>query len=207
MSEIRILTEFQRDAIKEVGNIGIGHATTSLSRMINKQVWLSLPESRLVPLTEIPVLVHKKVPVVGIVLEMKTDAKGFFLLLLSKPSAKYLIKLVIGESDENKEFDEMEDSVLKELGNIMSGTYITALSNFLGISIGLSTPYNVYDISEAIVNQIVGTMSLDVDNVLFLRTEFSINSEKIDGDIIIFTDSVSLAKILDVITMMAENKK
>ena len=204
MTEVKILTEFHEDALKEVGNIGIGHATTSLSQMVNKQVWISLPESRLVPLNEVPLLVQQNEPVVGIILQITKDAQGFFLLLLSKQSAKFLIKLVIGESDVTKGFDEMEDSVLKELGNIMSGTYITALSNFLGVSIGLSTPNNVYDMSEAIINQVVGTMCMDVDNVLFLKTEFSINSEKIAGDILIFTDSESLSKILGAITRISE---
>ncbi|CAG0949126.1 partial CheY-P phosphatase CheC, partial [Methanosarcinales archaeon] len=42
MTDIKTLTDFQSDALKEVGNIGIGHATTSLSQMVNKQVGISL---------------------------------------------------------------------------------------------------------------------------------------------------------------------
>src|SRR4030065_2989631 len=121
MTEIRTLTDFQTDALKEVGNIGIGHATTSLSQMVNEQVGISLPELKLIPLIKVPILVKNEEPVVGIILELKGDGKGFILLLLSKQTAKFLIKLVIGESDVTKGFDEMETSVLKELGNIMGG--------------------------------------------------------------------------------------
>lgn len=197
MTEVKTLTDFQTDALKEVGNIGIGHATTSLSQMVNKQVGISLPDLKLIPLIKVPTLVKNEDPVIGIVLELKGDAKGFLLLLLSKRTAKLLIKLVLGEADETKGFDEMETSVLKELGNIMGGTYITALSNFLSISIGLSTPSDVYDMSEAIINQVICLMCQDVDDVLFLKTEFDINSEKIDGTILIFTDSTSLTKMLE----------
>jgi chemotaxis protein CheC len=122
--------------------------------------------------------------------------------LLSKSTAKLLIKLVLGETDETREFNEMEISLLNELGNIMGGTYITSLSNFLSISIGLSTPSEVYDMSDAIINQIVCLMSRDVNDVLFLKTEFTINSEKIEGKILIFTDSNSLTKMLDAINKL-----
>ncbi|HMB45460.1 MAG TPA: chemotaxis protein CheC [Candidatus Methanoperedens sp.] len=202
MTDLRTLTDFQADALKEVGNIGIGHATTSLSQMVNKKVGISLPELKLLPLIKVPILVKNEEPVIGIILELKGDAKGFMLLLLSKKTAKYLIKLVIGETDETKGFDEMETSVLKELGNIMGGTYISSLSNFLSISIGLSTPSDIYDMSDAIINQVVCLMSPDVEDVLFLKTEFDINSEKIDGKILIFTDSASLTKMLDAINKM-----
>ena len=205
MSDIKTLTDFQSDALKEVGNIGIGHATTSLSQMVNKQVGISLPELKLIPLIKVPLLVRNEDPVIGIILELKGDAKGFLLLLLSKPTAKFLVRLVIGEADVTKGFDEMETSVLKELGNIMGGTYISALSNFLSISIGLSPPSDVYDISDAIINQVVCLMSPDVEDVLFLKTQFDINSEKIDGKILIFTDSHSLAKMLEAINKLVGN--
>ncbi len=205
MTDIKTLTEFQKDALKEVGNIGIGHATTSLSQMVNKQVWISLPDLKLIPLIKVPDLVKNEAPVIGIILELTGDSKGFLLLLLSKKSAKYLINLVLGTVNETETFDEMEQSVLKEVGNIMSGTYITALSNFLGISIGLSPPLNIYDMADAIINQIVCMMSRDVEDVLFINTEFTINTEKIEGKILIFTDSASLSKILDAINRISGN--
>lgn len=204
MTEIKTLTDFQTDALKEVGNIGIGHATTSLSQMVNKEVWISLPDLKLVALTQVPALVRNEEPVVGIILELKGDAQGYLLLLLSKGTAKQLVKFVLGASDDSKGFDEMEISVLKELGNIMGGTYITALSNFLSISIGLSAPLDIYDMSDAIINQVVCLMARDVTDVLFLKTEFTINSEKVDGKILIFTDSASLTKMLEAINKLAE---
>lgn len=202
MTEVKILTEFQADALKEVGNIGIGHATTSLSQFVNKRVWITFPDLKLLPLLSIPSLIKNEAPVVGVVLELKGDAKGYLLLLLSKRTAKILIKFVMGEADENKPFDEMELSVLKETGNIMGGTYVSSLSNFLNLSIGLSTPSEVYDMSDAILNQIVGLMSSDVEDALYLKTDFTINDEKIDGKILIFTDSASLTKLLDAINKL-----
>ncbi len=202
MEDIKVLTDFQYDALKEVGNIGIGNATTSLSQMVNKKVEISLPDLKLVPIIKVPIIVKNAAPVVGIIQQLKGDSSGFLVLLLSKDSAKLLIKLVLGQADNNAAFNEMEQSVLMELGNIMNGTYISSLSNFLGIGLGLSPPNQVYDMSDAIINQIVGMMSLDVEDVLFLRTEFTVNSEKIEGRILIFTDSDSLTRILGAINKL-----
>jgi len=202
MTDGKTLSAFQKDALTEVGNIGIGHATTSLSQMVNKRVWISIPDMKLLPLIEVPALVRNEDPVVGVILQLTGDAKGYLLLLLSKKTAKMLIKLIIGESDETKGFDEMEVSVLKELANIMGGTYISALSNFLSISIGISTPSQAYDMSDAIIDQVLGLMAADVNDVLYLKTEFTINEEKIDGKILIFTDADSLTNMLDAVNKL-----
>jgi len=202
MTDGTMLSDFQKDALTEVGNIGIGHATTSLSQMVNKRVWISIPDMKLLPLIEVPALVRNEDPVVGVILQLTGDAKGYLLLLLSKKTAKMLIKLMIGESDETKGFDEMEVSVLMELANIMGGTYISALSNFLSIKIGLSTPSQAYDMSDAIIDQVLGLMAADVNDVLYLKTEFTINEEKIDGKILIFTDADSLTNMLDAVNKL-----
>jgi chemotaxis protein CheC len=202
MTNGQTLSDFQKDALTEVGNIGIGHATTSLSQMVNKRVWISIPDMKLLPLIEVPALVRNEDPVVGVILQLTGDAKGYLLLLLSKRTAKMLIKLMIGESDETKGFDEMEVSVLMELANIMGGTYISALSNFLSINIGLSIPSQAYDMSDAIIDQVLGLMAADVNDVLYLKTEFTINEEKIDGKILIFTDADSLTNMLDAVNKL-----
>ena len=202
MDKSKTLTDFEYDALKEVGNIGIGQASTSLSKMMNKPVNISLPYLKLIPLVQLPQAVRFEEPVVGIIQQLSGDEKGYLLLMLSMESAKKILRLMLGSAEETNAFDEMEKSALQELGNIMNGTYISAISNFLGISLGISTPFEVYDMSVALINQVVGQMIAEVNDVLFLKTEFTINSEKIDGVILVFTDSLSLSKILDAINRL-----
>ncbi len=203
MDEINKLNEFQTDALKEVGNIGMGHATTSLSKMLDKKIDISLNSIRFVPLIYVPELVRNEENVVGVIQQLKGNINGYLLLMLPKDSAKFLSKMMLDDPVDANTFDEMEQSLLKELTNIMSGTYISAISNFLGITIMLSPPSQIYDMAEAIINQLVGMMISDADNVLFLRTEFNVHTEKLYGKILIFTDSSSLSKILDAINRIA----
>jgi chemotaxis protein CheC len=171
--------------------------------MVNKKVGISLPDLKLVPLLDVPQMLTQESPVVSILLELRDDAKGYLLLLLSQDSAKMLIKLILGEMQEEDTFNEMEQSVLMELGNIITGNYVSALSNLLSISLRLSPPVHVYDFAESIVNQIVFLMSEEVDEVLLLNTEFSVDEAKIDGKILVFTNSLSLNKILDSVNRLA----
>jgi len=203
MNDIKKLDEFQEDAIKEVGNIGMGHATTSLSKMLDKKIDITLNSIRFVPLVYVPDLVRNEDTVIGVIQQLKGNINGYLLLMLSKDSAKFLTKMMLDEPVDKDTFNEMEQSLLKELCNIMSGTYISAISNFLGIAIMLSPPSQVYDMAEAIINQLVGMMITDAENVLFLRTEFNVHTEKLYGKILIFTDTTSLAKILDAINRIA----
>lgn len=203
MNDIKKLDEFQEDAIKEVGNIGMGHATTSLSKMLDKKIDITLNSIRFVPLVYVPDLVRNEDTVIGVIQQLKGSINGYLLLMLSKDSAKFLTKMMLDEPVDADKFNEMEQSLLKELCNIMSGTYISAISNFLGIAIMLSPPSQVYDMAEAIINQVVGMMITDAENVLFLRTEFNVHTEKLYGKILIFTDTTSLAKILDAINRIA----
>lgn len=203
MNDIKKLDEFQEDAIKEVGNIGMGHATTSLSKMLDKKIDITLNSIRFVPLVYVPDLVRNEDTVIGVIQQLKGNINGYLLLMLSKDSAKFLTKIMLDEPVDKDTFNEMEQSLLKELCNIMSGTYISAISNFLGIAIMLSPPSQVYDMAEAIINQLVGMMITDAENVLFLRTEFNVHTEKLYGKILIFTDTASLAKILEAINRIA----
>jgi chemotaxis protein CheC len=200
----KTFTEFQKDALKELGSIGIGQVTTSLAKMVNQKVEISLLDMIFIPLIKVPHLIKNEEPMIGVLQELKGDCRGFLLLLLLKDSAKSLIKLVRGETKETDTFDEMEQSVMKELGNIMNGTYISALSNFLEIKIDLSPPLEAYDMGDAIVNQLIGVMGQDGDDVLFLKTEFVIRSEKVNGKIFIFTDPLSVSKILEAIKRISE---
>lgn len=92
MTELKTLTDFQADALKEVGNIGIGHATTSLSQMVNKQVGISLPELKLIPLMKVPIFLKNEEPVVGIILELKRGCKRIFTAFVIKANGKVFNK-------------------------------------------------------------------------------------------------------------------
>ncbi len=206
MNEIKKLDEFQKDALKEVGSIGVGNATTSLSNMLDTRINISLHSLKFVPLVYVSDMIKLEDTVVAVIQQLKGNLNGYLLFMVSRDSANFLIKSMLGEASGSEKFNEMEESVLKELCNIMSGKYVTAISDFLGFTIWITPPSQVYDMADAIINQVVGLMSAETEDVLFIRTEFNIESEKMFGKMLIFTDPASLTKILDAINrLMAED--
>lgn len=208
MNEIKKLDEFQTDALKEVGSIGAGNATTSLSNMLDTRISISLHSLKFVPLIYISDMIKLEDTVVAVIQQLKGNINGYLLFMMSRESADFLVKSMLGEVSVGKTYNEMEESVLKELGNIMSGKYVTAISDFLGMSIMTTPPSQVYDMADSIINQVVGLMSAETEDVLFLRTEFNIETEKMFGKMLIFTDPASLSKILEAVNrLVAEDTK
>lgn len=117
------LTDFEKDALQEAGNIGMSHAANSLSEMINKKVEIAVPELSLVPLTEIKGIGDQTGRIVGLTLPVEGDVFGDILITFSKEGAWALVKMLTGQDQiENQNFSEMDKSALKETGNIL-GTH------------------------------------------------------------------------------------
>src|SRR3989441_10363797 len=140
MEDVRDLKELQIDALREVANIGAGHAATALSQLTNRRIMISVPQINIARLEEVPDLLGNPQDVVAAVLmHMLGDLTGRTLLLFPEAGGRRLCDMLlrrpIGTSNE---FDVLEESCLKEAGNIMSGAYMNALSDFI---VMLQLPY------------------------------------------------------------------
>ncbi len=143
---------FGIEGLKEVANIGCGHAATALSGMINRKVMMSVPEvfvGRMETVFE-RVAGSEEEEAIGILLYFLGDLTGLTLLLLSKEEAFSLLSLLMGKKVEN--IGAEEESALKEMGNIITGAYMTALSDFLGILALPTVPYLKNDSIRAIIS-------------------------------------------------------
>src|SRR2546422_8730271 len=82
MEDVRDLKELQIDALREVANIGAGHAATALSQLTNRRIMISVPQINIVRLEEVPDLLGTPQDVVAAVLmHMLGDLTGRTLLL------------------------------------------------------------------------------------------------------------------------------
>jgi chemotaxis protein CheC len=147
MEDVRDLKELQFDALKEVANIGAGHAATALSQMTNKKIMISVPQVTVTPLEEVPEVLGDPAEVVAAVLmHMMGDLTGRTLLLFPESSAYALCDILLRRPiGTTTELGVMEQSGIKEVGNILSSAYLTALSDFMGMMLVPSVPSLVVD--------------------------------------------------------------
>src|SRR4249919_2354917 len=96
MEDLLSLKELQLDALREVANIGAGHAATALSQMIGQTIMISVPTINVSRLEEIPPqLSAPDEPVAAVLMHMLGDLTGRTLLVFPRRTAHYLASLLI----------------------------------------------------------------------------------------------------------------
>ena len=156
MSEFDLnqMNDLQFDVLKEIGNIGAGNATTALSQMMNMKIDMGVPNVALVPLSEIAGIIgSEEMIIVGILLGMQDDIEGTIMFLLNEKSANTIVKQLMGQEEKSlQEFGEMEMSALCEIGNIITGAYLSALSSLTNMTISATVPAATIDMAGAILS-------------------------------------------------------
>jgi chemotaxis protein CheC len=196
------LTPQQMDALKEVGNIGAGHGATALSQLLGKRIHITVPRANVLALSQVPNLVgDPQTLVAGLTLSILGDATGKIVLLFPRDSAlrlaDMLLKQPVGTS---KILNEMGHSALKEAGNILTGAYLSALNEFLGMLLLISVPSLVFDMAGALLSTVTQGME-DATKVICIETKFIDANEVIGGYFILVPDAVSLRAIFQAIKL------
>lgn len=183
------------DALKELANIGVGNAVTSLSQMLSgERVEMDVPVALLVPLQDISqFLGGDETTVVGVYIETAGDLSLTILFVLSLDSAANLISALFPGS--SGAFDEMGLSVLMEVGNILTASYLNAISIMTDLQL-LSTPPEVAtDMAGAIISTVLAEAGVIDDQVVLLKTSLKARQTRIEGSVLILPDAGALEKI------------
>lgn len=194
MENYESLNDTQKDVLREIGNIGGGNAATALSSILTGRVDMSLPELRIVNVGEIASLLGgPEREVVGILVPMTGDVSGMLLFLLDKKFTHMLINVLLDKRIESFEsINEMDMSALKEIGNILAGSYINAICSLTELSIKLEPPDIAIDMAGAILNypaELFGAMG---DKVLYIEENFLRKEESVKSHLLIMPELDSL---------------
>ncbi|MDH3454054.1 MAG: chemotaxis protein CheC [Desulfuromonadales bacterium] len=170
----RELNNVQLDALKEISNIGMGHAATALSQMIGQTVHLRVPHVTITEISQVPDhLGGAERLMVGITLQILGDARGSIMLLFPTESAHHLLCSLLGRQAKTLIMNEMTVSALKEVGNILASAYLSALGNLLNKTLIPSVPLLAYDMAGAVVDYVLIELSQASDFALMVETDFS----------------------------------
>ena len=188
------LSMIQLDALKEVSNIGAGNAATALSMLLNKKIDMSVPSVNVVKLEDV-VEATGEVEVSGTVVRVLGDIAGNILLVFEEDTVKKIIGKLIG-SEEGVD-SEIGQSVLCEIANIISASYMNSIAQLTNLAIAPSVPAVAYDMLGAILtttfiesNQ-YDEYILDIETIFLDETE-----ENIGGHFYYIPMPGSLEKIL-----------
>jgi chemotaxis protein CheC len=205
MDDVRDLKELQLDALKEVANIGAGHAATALSQLTGRKIMISVPQINISRLEDVPESLGDPQDVVAAVLmHVLGDLTGRTLLLFPEDNARLLCDLLLRrEPGATHAFGELEQSSLKEAGNILGGAYLNALSDFMGMMLLPSVPSLVVDLSAAVLTTAYLNFGQDRDYVFCVETDFHFSEADrvLQGHFLLLPDLASLKAIFDAIRL------
>ena len=192
----RELNSVQLDTLKEVSNIGMGHAATALSQMIGKRVNLTVPNVTITEISQVPEhLGGAEKMMVGITLQILGDARGSIMLLFPEESAHRLLCSLLGQQEKGLVMTEVSVSALKEVGNILASAYLSALGNLLNKTLIPSVPLLAYDMAGAVVDHALIDLSQSGDFAMMIETDFGGEPDQdlaIKGHFFLLPDPVTL---------------
>lgn len=190
------------DVLSEIGNIGAGNATTALATMLGTKVDMHVPKVDLMEFKEIgEEMGGEETLMAGIYQHIKGDITGSIMFLLEEKSARVLVSKLMGmESNPDEPFSEMEISALNEIGNIITGSYLSSLSTLTNMTIDASVPAMTIDMCEAILSVPAIEFAELGDKMLLIKTEFT-DDVKLEGYFVLVPDLDSYDKILSSIGM------
>jgi chemotaxis protein CheC len=195
------LTEFQMDALRELGNIGTSHSATAFSQLVGHDIHITVPSISLEHIDNIPGIVSND-RVVGLLLEIKDGDRiiGYLYTIFSEKSAVNIVDTLLGQPPGTTTvIGEMEQSAIMEVGNILASSFCDAIAEFLGIVLLPSPPSFVNDMVSAIIQSSLIEISMITDDAILFRTDLSDDHHIFDGYVILFPNPEMLGGMLSIL--------
>lgn len=200
--ETKKLSNIQKDVLREIGNIGSGNAATSMSQLINKQVIMEVPSVKIVNMNDLMEIIGgPEKLIVAILFKIKGEVTGTVYFVLTVEEAEDLVRQITMEPSidilGNEGSNELVVSVLQEVANILTGSYLSALADFTTLHMTSSIPYLSIDMAAATLVTGLVELSQVTDYALIIDTKIigNENREGAKGHFLLIPDPDSIATL------------
>ena len=189
------------EIILELGSIGAGHAATSLSEVFGEQISMEVPKIYTLPPHRVPSFYKRHdVPTTAIYMELRGEADCDILLLFEREEAKKIASMMTFMPVEELD-PETEASAIEELGNIVIGSFLTALADFTGADLVPNPPQRASDSFDAILDTFLIKQLLNTDMAILFDTRFKRADGNISGILMMFPSK----KLQNILTKKAKD--
>ncbi len=175
------LSEIEKDALGEVGNISFGNAATALSAMMNQKVEITTPT---VSIIDWQTLSASNDPGMAVQVTYTSGFSGVNVLFLKKKDVSVIADVLMGGDGTNpsEEMDEIQQSAVQEAMNQMIGSSATSMSSFFEKRVDISTP--TFHVSNETLGEVLQELS---DQSPFAQVSFDLKvGEIIDSKLTMF---------------------
>lgn len=139
--------EMEIDAIGEIMNISLGASATAISTLLGTKVNITTPVVQVKNKENFEF--RELEPAIGVEIAYVQGIDGRNIMMFSRNDVRIIVSMMMGSEIPEEEFvmDEINASAIREAMNQMMGASATALSEFLGTTVDISTPIS-YEITD-----------------------------------------------------------
>lgn len=192
------LDALELDTLREIGSIGSGNAATALSDLIGQQIRIRSPEVRIMGYNEaIDWIGGPEKITAGVMVKLGGQINGIMLSVQQLDFANLVLKSMLGKTvNDYAELEDMEKSVLIEVGNIMISTFINALSSLADVNIEVTVPAFTVDMQGAILTVPMAEYGGQSDYLMTIGGEYIYEGNTVQCQLILSPDIRSLNTLL-----------
>ena len=192
------MNEIHIDVLKEIANIGSSNAAASLSKMLGHPIKINVPEISIKGFNDAcEVLGGAEAVMVGAMLTISNGLDGMIMYLLPTEIACNLVNILCHTDIKTyEEIDEMGFSAIQEIANIMSGTFVSAISTMTDLKIDISPPAATVDMLASIMSVPSIYFAAVSDTIMLMRTQLELSGKTANASIMMMPDIPSLDKLM-----------
>jgi len=193
------LSALRQDALREMGNIGLGGAVTALSELTGTRFMLEVPEVMELTTSQLHIICPSEECLsVGTVARIEGDWGGEAAFLFPWQSARVLWQTLIGTVPEGlDDLNELHESVIREVANIMLGSFLNAISQMTGFELHMEPPAFAADMAGALMSSLMVEALYGQRELLAIETRFSIPEQQFEGFFFYLPDTGNLQRLFD----------
>ncbi len=172
LDRLESLSILQLSAVKEMTNIGLGHAATALSTLTGRSFNMSVPDVESVPVADLlERLDGPESLTLSVFMPFEGDVAGYIAFLFPWPSAQKLWGMILGQfPDSPEQVGELEASAMIEVGNIINSNFLNALSDMTELKMHATPPAMSIEMAQAVIGSIVLEAEMSDSVALAVRT-------------------------------------
>ncbi len=195
------LSALRQDALREIGNIGLGGAVTALSDMTGVLFTLEVPEVLELNTTQVHfIFPAEESLMVGTVARVEGDWRGEGAFLFPWESAQVLWRILTGTAPADlSELNELYESVIREVANIMLGNFLTAITQMTQFELHMEPPAFAADMAAALLSSLMVEALHDQRELIAIETRFSVPDQHFEGFFFYLPETGSLQKLFEAV--------
>lgn len=174
------------------------HCSDALSKLVHKKMEVEFSKPVIADITQVSPLVGSQELGVGIYLTIAGGVTGSCLFLFSHAVSLSLCDLITRRgARHHQELSSFDKEVLKEIGNILLGNYLTVLSNRLDREIIGGLSHFSSGMFGAILEEVVVDFSKNADKAMVIRIELTIGGIGMKGYVLLLLRASEVEAVLN----------